>query len=588
MSRLKNTLCIALGAIMMMVQMPIASAASSYEITARADKGAKVKSIKPEKVERGGDSKITFELDKNYDFDRVEIRDLDEREDYEVDDPMGDADLSDDTWCEVDTTRDTVTVMLKNVRSDYRVSLYTEKEDKEDDDDTARDGRVRVSVSGDRHVSLRADSGSHAQLGDTVLVTIKPDAGYIVDEVTVTIGDKTGKADADVRTVRVGERTYYLSDEPDGSRVLTLYNTGDAVRVKATSVRDPYHVSTGSADLQWYPVTAVGDAGVTAVASSPSIASGGMATITLTPRAGYQVNHIVVRAGSQSQTIAPATASRVDLGGMTGTVTGNTGNITITLYHIMHPVTVSAVSGAVSTKPQNPAPAAPPSKPAAPTPPAAPAMPTPPAPAKPVTPPITPKPDTLLIRSKKTAFLSGNGDGTMTPEAPMTRAETSAVIARLMAAGGQAQPSFSDVAQSKWYAESIGKLEKAGAYEVEKGGTFRPDEPITRAELVHWFTQIERGRTNTPCQYTDVDANTPYYKSIAYATEQGWINGYADGTFRPNASVTRAEAACMTLRIMGWSPDRTAIDKQARRFSDLPKTYWGYYEVSAASSGLYK
>lgn len=587
-----------LCATLVLSQMPAAYAASVYDITVRTDSGATIQS-EPKTVNRGEDCKIVYELEEDYRFDYLQIRDQDEKENYEIDYAQGDTDLSGDSWCEVDTVNQTVTVTLNDVDADYRVSLYTEKLDDDEDDDALTEDeyneQVRVSVSEGSHISIDTDTSSRPDMGETIHFTITPDAGYLVDEVILTIGDKNGKADADSRVIRVDGHSYYLSDESDGSRVLTVHNVGQNIRVRATAMRGSYEEPTGGSisTAQWHPVSASGDAGVTVIAGTNSVINGGTVGFTMTPKTGYELDALMVRVGTQSQTVAAAIGNRISMGGTYGQIAQNGNSLYLSLSNVTGTVVVNVTSNKKSTGSKTPN------------------TNTSDSGTGSVSntgtsgntntnsntgntagsggsTTVTPKPDTKLIRSRKVAFLSGNGDGTITPEAPITRAEASMMIARLMHADNTAKASFSDVSDQAWYANAVGLLEKAGAYEVEAGGVFRPDDAITRSELVHWFTQIEQGKTSTPCDYTDVNADTKYYKSIAYASEQNWISGYADGTFRPNASITRAEAAYMTLRIMGWTPNRTAIAEKGQTFSDMAPDYWAYYELSAASAGLYQ
>lgn len=666
MNKWKKGLCLTLCALLTAVQLPWAHAAKYYDITAKADKGASVESIDPDEVEAGEDSEIIFELEPGYVFDHVIVEDRKEDLEYKIDDPQGEMVLSEDAQCEIDADDQTVMVWLENIETDYRVYLYTAEQDEQDSEDSEN---VHIVTSGDSHVSVDSDSGSSAKLGDTINFYITPDAGYEVDQITLTINGKSDTASLEERTLRVDGRTYYIADKDDGSRVLIVRNVGNNVKVKAESSKIR-QVSTGGTggwsgvtNPSYYTVSAYGDVGVSVTTNTTTVLSGGSANVQIIPKTGYEIQNITLKVGTVGKTVAPQSGT-LSVGNVNGTLTVRGAEATLALSNINNFVTVSATSKSVSggtTTQTNPS------------------TQTPVTPTQPVTQTVTistsadsgctvtsdsgstamvgstvtfrvtprsgyqlgqltlkvgdiaesvsadstaitvngvsypirtesgatvvtvsnvksnlmlsassnAQSGPYLNRSNPIAFLSGNGDGTITPEAPMTRAEAAVMLERLMAGESDFVSTYTDVPVSAWYAQAVGRLELAGVFEVEANGAFRPDDKITRAELVHWFTMALGGKTSIPCQYTDVNADTPYYKSIAYGSAQGWINGYSDGSFRPSASITRSEAACMALRVMGWQPNRTAIDQKGQMFSDMPKTYWGYYELSAASAGLY-
>lgn len=669
MDKLKKSLCLALCMLFVGIQLPTAHAAKTYDIAARADKGASVQSVEPDEVEAGEDSEIIFELESGYVFDYVVVEDQEQDVEYKIDDPQGEMELSEDAWCEIDADDQTVMVWLENIETDYRVYLYTVEQDEQDSEDSET---VHVITSGDSHVSIDSDSSSTAKLGDTINFYITPDAGYEVDQITLTINGKSDTASLEERTVRVDGRTYYIADKDDGSRVLIVRNVSNNIKVKAESAKMRQESAGGpsgtvslpsTSNPYYYTVSAYGDSGVSVTSNATSVLYGGSATVQISPRSGYQIQNITLKVGTVSKTVA-AQSGTVSVGNVNGTLTMRGADATLTLSNINNFVTVSATSASTTTGTTTQTNTSgqttvTPSQPVAQTVTistssdsgctvtsdsgsAATVGST-------VTFKVTPRTgyqlgrltlkvgdvaesvsaDSTAItvngvsypirsesgatvvtvsgvqsnlmlsasssaqsgpylnRSNQIAFLSGNGDGTITPEAPMTRAEAAVMLERLMAGETDFVSTYSDVPVSAWYAQAVGRLELAGVFEVEANGTFRPDDNITRAELVHWFTTALGGKTSIPCQYTDVNADTPYYKSIAYGSAQGWINGYDDGSFRPSASITRSEAACMALRIMGWQPNRTAIDQKGQMFSDMPKTYWGYYELSAASAGLY-
>lgn len=595
-----------LAAVLLIGAIPQAEAASAYRIDAyvHQEKEAKVKEVKPSKVDQGDDSKIVFELETDYCVDEIKIEDREENEIYYVREDGDEVKLSGDTSCELQIDKRKVTLWLYSVESDYRVTLYTKKieADTENEDDDA----VRLSLSAGRGIQMTADTGTRPQLGETVNITIRPDAGYRVGMITMTIGDKSASAAPEENVIRINGRPYYISSQMDGSRVLTIRNIGQSMKIRAESIRGGTQ-APGNVDhsLPRYSILTSGDVGVTVTPTGTNVPQGSAVSFRITPQPEYVIQSITLRIGTESKTVAP-NAGQINLGGQTYTlrqsgqeailfVTGITN--TVSVFATSRQVSGTTSKPAIPTKPTAPqnltisqkptVPTQPQQKPNTPVTPSAPPKPS--APAQKSAIPVQPKANSFNPTAKK-AFLQGNGNGTITPEASITRAEASAILDRLISYEdtSKVQPSFQDIKSSDWYAPAIGRLERIGAYEVPKGGAFRPNEKITRGELTHWITQIVDGRTTVPCNYVDVSPDNEYYMAIAYSTQQGWMNGYADGTFRADAPIARSEVAHMLLRIMGWKPDEAAIAHTGQVFSDMKTGYWAYNQVTAAARGLYQ
>ena len=98
------------------------------------------------------------------------------------------------------------------------------------------------------------------------------------------------------------------------------------------------------------------------------------------------------------------------------------------------------------------------------------------------------------------------------------------------------------------------------------------------------FAKQETGGENI---FSDVSESAWYYSHVIRAIQYGWINGYADGTFRPDATVTRAEVTAITNRLLGRSADITYINQHRdslRQFSDLSISHWAYYDIMEATN----
>lgn len=160
-------------------------------------------------------------------------------------------------------------------------------------------------------------------------------------------------------------------------------------------------------------------------------------------------------------------------------------------------------------------------------------------------------------------YIIGTPEGLSLPTANVTRAEVATIFFRLMTDDARAKfdsldNSFSDVAKGKWYNRAISTLAKAGIVKGDPAGTYRPGDPITRAEMAAIIARFgdfkEGGKT-----FNDISGHWAQ-KYIELAASNGWINGNPDGTFKPNNNITRAETVAMINRV---------LDRQTKDVSDL-------------------
>lgn len=160
-------------------------------------------------------------------------------------------------------------------------------------------------------------------------------------------------------------------------------------------------------------------------------------------------------------------------------------------------------------------------------------------------------------------YIIGTPEGLSLPTANVTRAEVATIFFRLMTDDARAKfdsldNNFSDVAKGKWYNRAISTLAKAGIIKGDPAGTYRPGDPITRAEMAAIIARFgdfkEGGKT-----FNDISGHWAQ-KYIELAASNGWINGNPDGTFKPNNKITRAETVAMINRV---------LDRQTKDVSDL-------------------
>lgn len=196
-----------------------------------------------------------------------------------------------------------------------------------------------------------------------------------------------------------------------------------------------------------------------------------------------------------------------------------------------------------------------------------------------------------LNRRDHYAFLVGYADGTFGPECNMTRAEVTTMFARLLTEQIEADKTYSntfnDVAKDCWAANYIGYMQQFGIVTGYEDGSFRPDAPVTRAEFAAIASRFEK-LTQGSKSFTDMPATHWAVRYINFAATRGWVTGYEDGTFKPEHSITRAEVAAVTCRLLERSADQTYIRShigELRTFADVTESHWAYWYAMEAANG---
>ena len=196
-----------------------------------------------------------------------------------------------------------------------------------------------------------------------------------------------------------------------------------------------------------------------------------------------------------------------------------------------------------------------------------------------------------LNRTDHFAFLVGYTDGTFGPERNMTRAEVTTMFARLLTEQIEADKTYSstfnDVPKGYWAANYIGYMQQFGIITGYSDGSFRPDAPVTRAEFAAIASRFEK-LTEGSKSFTDVPDTYWAARYINFAATRGWVTGYSDGTFKPENTITRAEVAAVTCRLLERSADQNYIRspfKELRTFSDMTESHWAYWYAMEAANG---
>jgi|GEM_PF-5741783 len=165
------------------------------------------------------------------------------------------------------------------------------------------------------------------------------------------------------------------------------------------------------------------------------------------------------------------------------------------------------------------------------------------------------------------AYIQGYPEGDFRPENNMTRAEATVMFSRLitkqMNMGTTYARTFSDVPASAWFANAVGYMQQNNIIRGYADGTFRPDAYITRAEFAALATRFEKMTKGRGNSFTDVPADYWAYDSINYAASRGWVKGYPDNSFKPDDFITRAEVVTMTNRVLERAADKDYITANA-------------------------
>ena len=184
-------------------------------------------------------------------------------------------------------------------------------------------------------------------------------------------------------------------------------------------------------------------------------------------------------------------------------------------------------------------------------------------------------------------YIAGYPDGTVRPDGKITRAEVSAIFARLTenSAPANYSPKFSDVRAYDWFCDSVMKLSNKDIIKGYPDGTFKPNKSITRAEFAVIASKYIKNPKAADETFSDVPMNHWAKDAIAKVKAEGWISGYTDGTFKPDAPITRAEAVSIVNRMFDRAADGEFVREhgfEIKKFNDLTDKHWAYYEIMEA------
>ena len=188
------------------------------------------------------------------------------------------------------------------------------------------------------------------------------------------------------------------------------------------------------------------------------------------------------------------------------------------------------------------------------------------------------------------AYIVGYPDGNVNPGGNITRAEVATIFFRLLTedvrtANSTQSNSLSDVSRGQWFNHAISTLSSMGIVKGNPDGTFDPDAPITRAEFAAIAARFDDKNTNNTSNFSDIASHWAK-DEIGVAANKGWINGYPDSTFRPDQYITRAEAMTLVNRVLNRLPEKSEdlLDDMIKWPDNADASVWYYLAVQEATN----
>ena len=197
--------------------------------------------------------------------------------------------------------------------------------------------------------------------------------------------------------------------------------------------------------------------------------------------------------------------------------------------------------------------------------------------------------DPELNKEDHFAYVIGYPDETVRPGANISRAEIATILFRLLTDESRdrfwsTSNPFSDVPATAWYNTAVSTLVNAGVVNGYPDGTFKPDQPVTRAEFAALFSRFFSNGATTAVSFNDISGHWAE-EVILNAASRGYIYGYPDGSFGPDQAITRAEAMTLTNRVLDRKPHKDHLHEDMIIWKDnADPDVWYYADVQEASN----
>lgn len=514
-----------------------------YRITVDHDGGATTTNAYVY-VNHGQSRTITFKERSGYTIEAIRV--TVDGETYEAE--RGDSYLTvDGRRCSLSWGSSKSSITLNNIRDDMKVYCDTDY------------AGTSNPTWGDYTVTLENDRGSYylgygeigVDSGDDQEVSFYAEDGNRLQRLEIVYKGTTYKANYGASSVTINGQRCSVDWDGRDSVSIDLRNIKGNMTVRAVSDR--------TTDSKTITRDAGTGANIDLSTSSASVDVGRAVTVTVRPDSGYTIDTVTFSFDSRSER---AVLNRFDtaftLGGVTYTTTrGNDGSLSVRFDSVPANMTVkaTAVQGTV------------------------------------VTPPV-------VSGTTHEAYIAGIGNGLFAPNRTVTRGEALVMLLRATQSlnadsmTGMVQHPFIDVGPTSWLYNYVTVAYNRGYLFYLNGTTptnFNPNAPISRAQFVELACRVfgisNNGPVNT--QYNDV---LPGYWGASYitqATAAGWINGYGDGRFGPDDTLTRAQLVTIINRATGRRADPGFLNANIGRlntFSDVGPSYWAYYDILEAAN----
>ena len=192
------------------------------------------------------------------------------------------------------------------------------------------------------------------------------------------------------------------------------------------------------------------------------------------------------------------------------------------------------------------------------------------------------------------AYVVGYPDGMVYPQKNITRAEVATIFFRLLEdetreANMTKSNGYNDMKDGAWYTCAVSTLSKMGIIKGYEDGSFKPDASISRAEFAAIAARFDPDGDKTPATFSDVSSHWAK-DEISIAANHGWIKGYEDGSFKPDQKITRAETMTLVNRVLKRLPEtKDDLHKDMKTWPDNQnESAWFYLAVQEATNSHYQ
>lgn len=459
--------------------------------------------------------------------------------------------------CDITWGSSKASIRLVDIDEDFTVYAETDYD--------GRDGDYVVMLETDGGADSSGSSRIYATRGTTKTVEFEPENGYTIEKIIITRAGRTYTADEDDSYIKVNGIQFPITWRSNGEVGVELRDIDANMTVKAETDYDGY-VPSGS-----HKVTTRPDANSTIKLSTESsvIRRNESVTVTVSPKTGYTLDTVEFKLGSTTRTVDKSTHS-FTYGGKTYTVKRFADDsLSVTFSKLPVDLTVTSTTKSngniiININPGD----------------------------------LNPQP-TTPTGNYHVAYIQGYGNGLFCPYQSTSRAQAVVMLVRAFYGNASTYVTntgtpFVDVASDAWFAPYIAYAYNQGILVGlnNVGSYFRPNDAITRAEYTELACRFAGAtpRGDYGARFPDVPTNHWAYSSIGYAASRGWVNGFGDGFFRPDETITRAQMVAITNRVLGRIADRAFLTTYGNRltsFSDVPASFWAYYEIMEAANTHY-